>query len=320
MKTAAASAAAPDELSSLAKIDVPFTVINLTTTALAVVLPFFYHSHSSILAFAVLYVIVGLGLTAGYHRLFAHKSYSVPKWLEHLIAIIGYLSIQRGPIFWVAMHRLHHQYADFPGRDPHTPKEGIWHVHFGWVHKRRPDVWDKRVYHQLAPELVGDPLYRWMDRESSDYLTYFILAACSYLVGGVVGGGSPASFDTHNAVCFLVWVGILLRVALFHAFGLINSVCHLLGTRPFQTRDLSVNNALVALVIFGEGWHNNHHAFPGSARQGLRWYQVDPAWYFICLLKWLGLASALRVAGDEAVTKKVHRDKRIRLPGSSTNS
>jgi fatty-acid desaturase len=318
MTTSAASAVARDQLSRIARIDVPFTAINLTSTAAAVILPFFYHSRSSILAFAVLYTCVGLGLTAGYHRLFAHKSYSVPQWLEHWIAVTGYLAIQRGPIFWVAMHRLHHQYSDLPGRDPHTPKEGVWHVHFGWVHKRRADVWDTAVYHQLAPELLGDPLYRWMDRESSDYLTYFTLLAGSFLVGGVAGGGSLAAFDSHNAICFLVWVGILLRVALFHAFGLINSVCHLIGSRPFQTRDLSVNNAFVAMVIFGEGWHNNHHAFPGSARQGLRWYQLDPAWYFICLLKWLGLAKNVRVAGREAVVKKIHRDRGIRLPRSST--
>lgn len=315
MTTAAGSEAAPDELASLARIDVPFTVINLTTTVAAVVLPFFYHSRSSVIAFVVLYIVVGLGLTAGYHRLFAHKSYVVPKWLEHLIAIVGYLAIQRGPIFWVAMHRLHHQYADQPGRDPHTPREGIWHVHFGWVQKRRADVWDKKVYHQLAPELVGDPLYRWMDEESSDYLTYFGLVTGSFLLGGIVGPGS--GFDVHNALCFLVWIGILLRVALFHAFGLINSVCHRIGSRPFKTRDLSVNNVFVALVIFGEGWHNNHHAFPGSARQGLRWYQVDPAWYFICLLKRLGLARHLRVAGQEAVVKKIHRDKKIFFAGEN---
>ncbi|HTQ80291.1 MAG TPA: fatty acid desaturase, partial [Thermoanaerobaculia bacterium] len=121
MSAAAPLVAADDELWQLARIDVPFTVINLATTAAALVLPFFYHSRSAVVAFAVLYTVVGLGLTAGYHRLFAHKSYSVPKWLERTIALIAYLAIQRGPIFWVAMHRLHHKYSDLPGRDPHSP-------------------------------------------------------------------------------------------------------------------------------------------------------------------------------------------------------
>ena len=305
MTAPADSAATLDgTIETIAKVDVPFTIINLTTTAAAIVLPFFYYSKSAIIAFVIFYVVVGLGLTAGYHRLFAHRSYRVPKWLERLIASLGYLALQRGPIFWTAMHRLHHKHSDVPGRDPHSPEEGLWHVHFGWTHRRRRDVWDKEIYRNLAPDLVDDPLYLWMDNESSDYLTYGVLLASSFGLGGVIGGGL-GGFDMHNAICFLVWVGILNRVALLHAFGLINSVCHLVGTRPFQTRDRSVNNALVALLIFGEGWHNNHHAFPASARQGLRWYQIDFAWYAICLLKFLGLARNVKVVKRETQEAKI---------------
>lgn len=287
------------------KFDPFFTAINLVTTILAILLPFWYFSTSSIVAFLIFYTITGLGLTMGYHRLFAHHSYAVSKWLEHLIAICGYLAIQRGPIFWSAMHRMHHKYTDLPGKDPHTPKEGIWHVHFGWVHYRRSDIWNQEIYKKYVSDLMKDKLYLWMDKEINDYLTYILLGCFSFLIGGLIGGGFQ-SFDTYNAICFLVWLGVLNRVALLHAFGLINSVCHLIGSRPYNPAgdDTSRNNYLIALLIFGEGWHNNHHAFPASARQGLKWYQFDPAWYMIWILKKTGLATKIRLPSKNALGRQ----------------
>lgn len=296
------------DLRALAKLDLPFTVVNITTTVLCLILPWFFHAKPAVIAFFIVYTITGLGLTVGYHRLFAHHSYYVPKWLERTIAICGYLAIQRGPIFWSAMHRLHHKHTDIPGKDPHTPREGIWHVHFGWTHKRRPDVWDRRIYSRLVPDLLDDPLYRWMDEERHDYATYIALQIVTFTAGGLIGGGFQ-SFNLYVAISLMVWVGMMNRVALLHAFGLINSVCHLLGNRPFKTtaEDQSTNNLLVALLIFGEGWHNNHHAFPGSARQGLRWWQIDVSWYVICLMKWLGLATRVRVAKEQLQERKRRR-------------
>ncbi|MBV8859348.1 MAG: fatty acid desaturase [Acidobacteria bacterium] len=298
--------AAPVELKET-RLDIPFTVVNLTTTVLACVLPFYFYSRSAIAAFLAFYMVTSLGLTLGYHRLFAHRSFEVPRWLAYVIASCGYLAIQRGPIFWVAMHRLHHRYSDAPGRDPHTPREGLWHVHFGWNQRRRRDVWDKEIYRKWTPELVHDKFYQFLDDERLDYAACLGLLAGSFAVGGVVGGlgGAPFRFDWYNATCFLVWVGLLNRVALLHAFGFINSVCHRWGTRPFKTpgTDGSVNNVLVSLVIHGEGWHNNHHAHPHSARHGLRWYQWDPAWYSIRVLQALGLARNVYVPSPEAVRK-----------------
>lgn len=290
------------------RLDIPFTILNIAATAGVIVLPFFYFSVSSILAFLVMYTLCGLGLTAGYHRLFAHRSYTVPKWLERLIAISGYMAIQRGPIFWVAMHRLHHLYVDEPGKDPHTPKEGIWHVHFGWIHSRREDVWNPAAYRRLTPDLNGDPLYLWMDKETHDYAANICLVAASFVLGGFIGADF-AGFDLRNGACFIVWVGLLNRVALLQAFGLINSVCHLVGTRPFQTvaADQSANNLPVALIIFGEGWHNNHHAFPTSARQGLRWYQFDVAWYLIWAMGRLGLATGIRIPSRDSIARKTRQ-------------
>ncbi len=296
---------APSVEGNETRLDIPFTFLNILTTIAACVLPFYFYSRSSIIAFLIFYTITGLGLTLGYHRLFAHRAFEVPKWLEHLIAICGYLAIQRGPIFWVAMHRLHHRYSDIPGRDPHTPREGLLHVHFGWHQRRRRDVWDREIYRELTPDLNHDRLYRFLDHEPRDYVTYLGILSVCYVVGGLIGAFHAPGllFDSYNAVCFLVWPGLLNRVAVLHAFGFINSVCHRLGTRPFKTHgeDRSVNNVLVALIIFGEGWHNNHHAHQRSARHGLRWYQWDPAWYGIWLLKLLGLAHKVYVPSPEAV-------------------
>jgi fatty-acid desaturase len=307
MSTAQASACVPPSELDETRLDIPFTIVNVTTTLASCILPFYYHSRSSIAAFLIFYTITGLGLTLGYHRLFAHRAFAVPRWLEHLIAICGYLAIQRGPIFWVAMHRLHHRYSDVPGRDPHTPREGLLHVHFGWTQRRRRDVWDRDIYRVLAPDLIHDRLYRFLDDERFDYFTYFALLAVSFIAGGFVGAvlHPGVRFDAHNALCFLVWVGLLNRVAVLHAFGLINSLCHKVGTRPFKTagEDTSVNNVLVAFLIFGEGWHNNHHAYPRSARQGMRWYQWDPAWYGIWFLKVIGLAKKVQLPNREAIRK-----------------
>ena len=289
------------------RVDMLFTVANITSTIAACILPFYFYSRSAIVGFLFFYTITGLGLTLGYHRLFAHRAYEVPKWLERVIAICGYLAIQRGPIFWVAMHRLHHRYSDIPDRDPHTPREGLLHVHFGWHQRRRRDVWEREIYKKWTPELMNDRLYLFLDEERRDYFTYLGILATTYGLGGVIGGlqTTPFQFDSYNAMCFFVWVGLLNRVAVLHAFGLINSVCHLWGSRPFKTpgRDESVNNALVALIIFGEGWHNNHHAHQASARHGLRWYQWDPAWYGIWLLKTLGLAKKVHLPTPEAVRR-----------------
>ena len=289
------------------RLDIPFTAVNVITTALACVLPFFYYSRSSMIAFLVFYTVTGLGLTLGYHRLFAHKAFQVPKWLEHTIALCGYLAIQRGPIFWCAMHRMHHRHTDIPGRDPHTPNEGLLHVHFGWMQRRRRDVWEQVIYRRWTPDLMRDPFYVRLDDQRFDYFAYLLLVSLSYVAGGLVGAAfSPTGvFDRHNAMCFLVWVGVLNRVAILHAFGLINSACHIIGSRPYSTHgaDSSVNNAVVAFLIFGEGWHNNHHAFPTSARQGLQWYQWDPAWYAIWLLKTVGLATSVQLPSELALQR-----------------
>ena len=301
-----ASSVASTELSET-RLDVPFTIVNATTTIAACILPFYFYSRSSIVGFLIFYTITGLGLTLGYHRLFAHRAFQVPKWLAHVIAICGYLAIQRGPIFWVAMHRLHHRYSDIPGKDPHTPREGWLHVHFGWSQRRRRDVWEKEIYSKLTPDLIHDRLYLFLDNEGRDYVTYVGILISSYILGGIIGGlRQPVfQFDQYNAVCFFVWIGLLNRVALLHAFGFINSVCHELGTRPYKTggEDTSVNNVLVALLIFGEGWHNNHHAHQNSARHGFRWYQWDPAWYGIALLKALGLAQRVHVPSPDVIRR-----------------
>ena len=168
-------------------------------------------------------------------------------------------------------------------------------------------TWEQVLYRRWTPDLMRDPFYVRLDDQRFDYFAYLLLVSLSYVAGGLVGAAfSPTGvFDRHNAMCFLVWVGVLNRVAILHAFGLINSACHIIGSRPYSTHgaDSSVNNAVVAFLIFGEGWHNNHHAFPTSARQGLQWYQWDPAWYAIWLLKTVGLATSVQLPSELALQR-----------------
>jgi stearoyl-CoA desaturase (delta-9 desaturase) len=214
----------------------------------------------------------------GYHRLLTHRGYKVPKWLEHAIAICGTLALEGGPIFWVATHRVHHQYSDQPG-DPHTPREGTWWAHAGWILNGQPMHRETIILARYAPDLARDRFYVLLSKYHWVPLT--VLGAVLLAVGGWP---------------WLLW-GVFFRVTVgLHATWLVNSATHLWGKRRFATRDGSRNNWWVALLTGGEGWHNNHHAHPVSARHGLAWYEVDPNYYGIWLLKQMGLAKQIKVA------------------------
>jgi stearoyl-CoA desaturase (delta-9 desaturase) len=218
---------------------------------------------------------VGIGM--GYHRLLTHRGYSTPKWLECVITTCGTLALQGGPIYWVGVHRMHHKHTDKEG-DPHSPRDGKWWSHMGWilngsVHNKSPQL--KRY----TPDLARDRYYVWLSKYHWIPLTSVGIAlfAC--------GGWS-----------WLLWGAVLPATIGFHVTWMVNSVTHLWGTRRFSTGDDSRNNFWVALVTGGEGWHNNHHAYPVSARHGLAWYEVDVNYYGIRLLEWLRLASQVKAA------------------------
>ena len=220
----------------------------------------------------------GLGISMGYHRLHTHRSYSVPKWLEYVFAVCGTLTLEGGPIFWVATHRMHHQKSDQPG-DPHSPREGFWWAHAGWILNGATIHNNTTLMSKYAPDLGRDPFYRVLN--TWHWVPTVVLAVLLFAIGGLP---------------MVLW-GVCLRVVFgLHATWLVNSATHMWGSRRFETRDDSRNTWWVALITFGEGWHNNHHAHPTSARHGLAWYEFDPSWILVNILKAFGLAKSIRVA------------------------
>jgi stearoyl-CoA desaturase (delta-9 desaturase) len=224
------------------------------------------------------WVTVGLGISMGYHRLHTHRSYKVPLALEYFFAVCGSMTLEGGPIFWVATHRVHHQHSDKPG-DPHSPRDGAWWAHVGWILLGEANHNNTRKMSKYAPDLAKDPFYVWLN--NYHWLPLTISAVLLFAIGGL-----PLVLW---AICFRVVFGL-------HATWLVNSATHLWGSRRFETRDDSRNNWWVALLTFGEGWHNNHHAHPTSARHGLAWYEFDPSWILLKVLKAFGIAKAIRVA------------------------
>jgi fatty-acid desaturase len=244
---------------------------------LAAIAAFFCFSWSALAAFVVLWIVgqnVGIGMS--YHRLLTHRGYTTPKWVEYALAVCGTLALQGGPIYWVAVHRLHHQLTDRPG-DPHSPRDGGWWSHTGWIlHGTLRNR--NTLLTRYAPDLTRDPFYVWLSR-------YHWLPSIVVGTGLYFAGGWP----------WVLW-GIFLRVTLgLHVTWLVNSATHMWGSRRFDTRDDSRNNWWVALLTGGEGWHNNHHAHPVSACHGMAWYELDVNYLGIRLLGFLGLARRIKV-------------------------
>ena len=255
------------------------TTIILVLIHIGALAAFFFFSWKALIATVFLYwVATGLGISMGYHRLHTHRSYKVPRWMEYFFAVCGTLTLEGGPIFWTAIHRIHHQRSDQPG-DPHSPREGAWWAHVGWILVGETKHNNTMLLGKYAPDLAKDPFYVWLN--DYHWVPNVALAALLYLVGGLP---------------FLLWAGFFRIVFGLHATWLVNSATHMWGGRRFATRDDSRNNWWVALISFGEGWHNNHHAHPTSARHGLAWYEFDPSWLQIKLLKTLGLAKSIQVA------------------------
>jgi stearoyl-CoA desaturase (delta-9 desaturase) len=227
------------------------------------------------LAIFLHWVTGGLGITLGFHRLVTHRSFQAPKWLEYFFVFCGTLACQGGPIDWVGMHRLHHLHSDQVA-DPHDSNQGFWWSHMGWMLYEIPCRDEVARY---TKDIFDDPVYRFLQN-------FFIPIQVAL---GVVlywfGGWS-----------FVVW-GIFVRmVAVFHCTWLVNSATHQFGYQSHDSGDRSTNCWWVALLTYGEGWHNNHHAFQHSARHGLKWWEVDMTWMTIQLLQTLGLAKKVRLA------------------------
>jgi fatty-acid desaturase len=235
----------------------------------------------------LLWMATGLGISMGYHRLHTHRSYKVPLALEYFFAVCGTLTLEGGPIFWVATHRIHHQKSDQPG-DPHSPRDGAFWSHMGWILVGDSKHNNTRLLSKYAPDLAKHRFYVWLN--DYHWISPVLLGVLLYAMGGLP---------------MLLWGGCLRIVVGLHGTWLINSATHMWGKRRFATRDDSRNSWWIALITFGEGWHNNHHAHPTSARHGLAWYEFDQSWITIKFLKWLGIAKSIKVAKlDSALTER----------------
>ncbi len=238
------------------------------------------------LAFALHWICIGWGIGLGYHRLHTHRSYKTYKPIEYFFALCGTLTLEGGPVFWTALHRIHHQNSDKDG-DPHTPRDGKWWSHILWTIFGEEMHSNTEVMGKYAPDLMKDRYYRVLTRWH--WVPMVVLGLTLLAIGGWP---------------WVLW-GIFLRVVVgLHCTWLVNSATHLWGSRRFDTTDDSRNLGWVALITFGEGWHNNHHAHPTSARHGMTWREIDLSWMQIRLLQWLGLAWDVQVPTAAQIANK----------------
>ena len=210
-----------------------------------------YVTWSDIILMLVFYLISGLGITIGFHRMLTHKSFETSKYIKAMFLIMGCMAWEGNPITWASTHIKHHAHSDQED-DPHSPLVSLWHAHLGWIFK---EVADPETY---GSWLKKDPVVVWVDK------TWWVWGVLGMLIPFAIGGWSG-----------LLWGGAVRIFLTHHVTWSVNSVCHTFGKRPYRTKDASRNNWLVGLLAFGEGWHNNHLAFPRSAFHGMEWWQFD---------------------------------------------
>jgi len=241
----------------------------------------------AIVVLVVAYLIRGFGITAGFHRLLAHRSYQTSRPVQFLLALAGSLAMQGGPLWWVAHHRSHHRYTE-TDEDIHSPRsKGLWQAHMGWMlHNEafNENGANCRDLHKFAELKMLQRHYVWIVAAQ---------AAAFYGLGVLLNHLFPAAGT--SGLQILVWGFFLGTVLLWHATFMVNSVCHMWGGRDYQTQDTSTNNVIVSVLALGEGWHNNHHHYPFSARHGLRWWQFDLTWVLLRTMSLFGLVSNLKL-------------------------
>lgn len=284
-------------------------ILPLIATVYAVTMGCLYGFRKSDLGiFLGMYVLNGLGVTVGYHRLFTHRAFATYRPIRYALALFGCMAAEGAPIIWASQHRQHHASSDQPG-DPHSPVVGrkpgflgavqsLWHSHYGHVFGQVAAIDPDRY----APDLQKERFLCWMEK----------WAAVVVIVGFMIpaGIGYAATGTWSGAFSSLIWGGFVRLFAITHATGSVNSICHFFGSRPFVTHDESRNVWWLLIPTLGESWHSGHHAFPTSARHGLRWWEADPSWCAILVLEKVGLASdVIRIPDDRM-------KERLRLPYS----
>jgi fatty-acid desaturase len=259
--------------------------------ALLAFVPWFFSWTGVVLAFLGLYVFGALGISLCYHRLLTHRGFVCPKWLEHAFAILGLCCVQDTPARWVAIHRRHHELSD-QQPDPHSPLVNFFWAHVGWMVVKNRDLTRLGIFERYAKDILRDPFYARLERNFR-WVWVVLISWGVFFAGGVVaelllGGGAAEAVQF--GLSLLVWGVFVRTVLVWHISWSVNSVTHLWGYRNYATDESSRNNVVVGILANGEGWHNNHHADPRSARHGHLWWEVDLTWLIIRLLAALGLA------------------------------
>ena len=234
----------------------------------------------------VMYAVRMFAITGFYHRYFSHRSFKTSRWCQFAFAVLGAAAAQRGPLWWAGHHRLHHRHPD-TNQDVHSPKHhGFLWSHMGWFTSEANYVTPLKA----VPDLAKFPEIRFLDR--FDILVPILLACALYYLGVAFETFAP-ELGT-NGMQMLIWGFFVSTVTLYHGTYTINSLAHQFGSQRYVTHDESRNNFLLALITFGEGWHNNHHHYPRSPRQGFYWWEIDLTYYGLVVLSWLGLVWDLR--------------------------
>ena len=249
--------------------------------------------------FVVMYLLTGFGITIGFHRFFTHAGFKSGPAIVYTLGILGSMAVEGNLIWWVATHRRHHRYSD-KEMDPHSPHvgrkpgilgaiKGLLHAHVGWSLSDRCNQTDLNRY---APDLLADKRIVTINR------LFPLWVVIGLLFPAVIAGGVTRTWS--GALLGFLWGGLVRVFMVHHVTWSVNSICHFWGSRDHETGDESRNNALMGILGLGEGWHNNHHAFPASARHGLKWWQIDPSWLVISMMRHLGLATSVKIAPPPA--------------------
>ena len=296
----------PPRMSLLQQATMFISVVAPIVGLIAAIVIFWHRGWASVgwpevVAMVGMYALTGYGVTIGFHRLLTHRSFDTPRIMRLFFAICGSMAAQGAAIRWCATHRRHHQTSDHQG-DPHSPHlhgdgafgllRGMWHAHMGWLfHRDEPDM------AKSVADLLADPWMVFIDR------FYFFWVFLGLAIPGAIFGIVTRSWQ--GAISGMIWGGLVRICLMQHVTWSINSVCHVWGGRPFRTSDHSANNWICAVLALGEGWHNNHHAFPTSARQGLKWWQFDSSWIIIKMIGLVGVAKNIRTPTRQAMETKL---------------
>ena len=270
------------------------TVVVYHLLALLALLPGLFSWTGVALAVLGLYVFGTLGINLCFHRLLTHRGLNCPKWLEHGFAVLGVCCMQDTPARWVAVHRRHHEQADRRD-DPHSPLVAFFWGHVGWMLVHNRDLIRLGIYDRYAKDILCDPFYRRMERTAL-YPLIMLGSWAAFFLGGLATGlarGDGAAGAAQFGASLLVWGVFVRTVVVWHITWSVNSASHLWGYRSYETGEHSRNNWVVALISNGEGWHNNHHADPRSARHGHRRWEIDVTFLTIRVLQSIGLASGV---------------------------